>query len=62
MIVINVLVDPDCTPPDDTLCANVEDNPDYTIYHYHPCKLKIYTIYILFENYIYMSLQKSKRH
>ena len=35
----------DCTPPDDSLCAVVEDMPDpewpngYRIHHYYPCKL-----------------------
>ena len=38
------LGDLDCTPPDDSLCANVEDMPDgypngYIIYHHYPCKL-----------------------
>ena len=36
-------MDLDCTPPDDSLCADVEDQPPYpdgyTIYHYYPCKL-----------------------
>ena len=31
-------MDLDCTPPDDSWCADVEDNPNYTIYNYHPCK------------------------
>ena len=29
----------DCTPPDDSWCAHVEDNSKYYIYHYYPCKL-----------------------
>jgi hypothetical protein len=36
-------MDLDCTPPDESLCADVEDQPPYpdgyTIYHYYPCKL-----------------------
>ena len=45
------LGDLDCTPPDDSLCADVEDMPPYPdgyiIYHLYPCKLasidRIYT-------------------
>ena len=28
----------ECIEPDDRWCSNVEDNPAYTFYYYHPCK------------------------
>ena len=31
-------MDLDCTPPNDSLCADLEDNPNYIIYNYYPCK------------------------
>ena len=34
------LGDLDCTPPDDSLCADVEyGDMDSVIHHYYPCKL-----------------------
>ena len=37
MQIVLFLGDLDCTPPDDSLCADVEDG--YIIYHFYPCKL-----------------------
>ena len=39
MQIVLFLGDLDCTPPDDSLCADVEDQPEYIIYHFYPCKL-----------------------
>ena len=43
MQIVLFLGDLDCTPPDDSLCAEVEDMPPYPngyiTYHFYPCKL-----------------------
>ena len=43
MQIVLFLGDLDCTRPDDSLCADVEDQPPYpygiTIHHHYPCKL-----------------------
>ena len=52
----------DCTPPDDSWCADVEDNPKYYIYHYYPCKLisiqKTIRFIILFSFILKMRISK----
>ena len=35
-------IDADCTPPDPSVCATVQDNSVYTVYNYFPCKILIF--------------------